>query len=429
MSIFLIGALGLAIDGSQMFAQWQMAQAAADAAAQAGAMSILNGTNATAPAFGTGSSPAAYTCTTSDGRTPCVYARDNGFGGTVADTVKLSYPASVSGVTSLSTAAVPALTVTVQRTLNTGLIRMVGAGPTSTITAKATAGIAVSPSCIYVLDPTSANAFSGIGGYTLKANGCAITVYSSSSQAASITGGFAVTSTAFNVVSPGQAVKSNGASYSPAFTSVPTAPSNPLASLPRLIPASCSTHPTMVSAANGATLQPGTYCGGISVGGGATVTFAQGNYIINGGGIGFGGGSTASGSGVMFYLTGTNTQGVYASGAATTYASVAIGNSVTANFSAPTTGVYQGILFFQDPSITLLTTGGGNGATFTGGSNMKLSGSLYFPTTIVSFANGASVTAYNTAIVAWQLIFSASAALQYDSTGSKTGLSSVALVQ
>ena len=45
MSVLLIGALGLAIDGGQMYAQRQMAQAAADAAAQAGIMSIFTGTN------------------------------------------------------------------------------------------------------------------------------------------------------------------------------------------------------------------------------------------------------------------------------------------------------------------------------------------------------------------------------------------------
>jgi uncharacterized membrane protein len=43
MSILLIGALGLAIDGGQMYAHRQMAQAAADAAAQAGIMSIFDG--------------------------------------------------------------------------------------------------------------------------------------------------------------------------------------------------------------------------------------------------------------------------------------------------------------------------------------------------------------------------------------------------
>jgi len=76
MSFFLIGALGLAIDGSQMYAQRQMAQAAADAAAQAGIMSIYDGTNvSSAYAFGTGGIPIASSiCAVADGRTPCVYA-------------------------------------------------------------------------------------------------------------------------------------------------------------------------------------------------------------------------------------------------------------------------------------------------------------------------------------------------------------------
>ncbi len=45
LSTFVLGAIGLAIDGSNLFAQRQMIQAAADAAAQAGMMSIFDGTD------------------------------------------------------------------------------------------------------------------------------------------------------------------------------------------------------------------------------------------------------------------------------------------------------------------------------------------------------------------------------------------------
>ena len=158
MSLLLIGTLGFAVDGAEMYAQRQMAQAAADAAAQAGAMSILDGTNATSTyPFGTGTPPiASYTCTTSDGRTPSAYARDNGFGGTASDTVTFSYPTSVSGAT-LSSVTIPAFEVTVQRTLQTGFIRFIGGPSTTTITAKAIAGIVgtVSPDSIFVLDPSA----------------------------------------------------------------------------------------------------------------------------------------------------------------------------------------------------------------------------------------------------------------------------------
>ena len=86
MGLFLIAALGLVMDGAQIYAHRQMAQDAADAAAQAGIMSIFTGTNVTGGnPLGTGTSPGAHTCTTTDPITPCVYARNNDFGGAAAD--------------------------------------------------------------------------------------------------------------------------------------------------------------------------------------------------------------------------------------------------------------------------------------------------------------------------------------------------------
>src|SRR4051812_1425010 len=96
MGIFLLGAVGLAIDGSHLYSQRQMAQSAADSAAIAGIMSIFDGTNTTGPhAFSTGS---AFTCTTSDAKTPCVYAATNAFGTTSADTVVIDFPGTAPGV-------------------------------------------------------------------------------------------------------------------------------------------------------------------------------------------------------------------------------------------------------------------------------------------------------------------------------------------
>ena len=417
MAILLIGALGLAIDGGQMYAQRQMAQVAADSAAQAGIMSIFDGTNATsANPFGTGTTPiAASTCSTTDLRTPCVYARDNGFGGTTADTVTLSFPATVSGVT-LSAATVPAFTVTVQRTLKTGLIQFIhGAATTSSVTAKATAGLVgtVSPDCVYVLDPSAQNAFQATNGANVTVSGCAVIVNSSSSQAAEILYGSTVTAPALDLVGGCMCQGTQGTTYPTIVTG--QAAADPFASLPSLSPGSCLK--TAYSPPSGTTLQPGTYCNGINVTNGVTnVTFAAGNYIINGGGLTFGGGTTSSGNGVMFYLTGTNA----------TYGSVTIANGVSVTFSAPTSGAYLGVLFFQDRAITSSTN-----ATFAGGASMQLTGSLYFPTTDVSFSNGTTTAAYSTAIVAKQVWFTGGANIKYDSTGLKTGLfsKSVALVQ
>ena len=416
MSILLIGALGLAIDGGQMYAHRQMAQAAADAAAQAGIMSIFDGTNATsAHPFGTGTPPiASSTCTTADGRTPCVYARNNGFGGTAADTVTLSFPATVSGVT-LSSASVPAFAVTVQRTLRTGLIRFIGAASTVTITAKATAGLvsAVSPSCIYALDPSAQNAFKATNGATVALNGCGIAVDSSNSDALTVSGNSTVTASAISVA--GGVSISGGGSTTPAPTTGAASVPDPFASLPSPVVGACD-HTNYSPGFGTWALTPGTYCGGINISNGATATFAAGTYIIKGGTLSLIGGTTDTGSGVMFYLTGTNAS----------YGSVNISNGAIVTFSGPASGPYMGVVFYQDRTITSAV-----GATFSGGVSMKLTGTLYFPTTSVTFSNGSSVSNVYTAIVAKRVAFTGGTSLQYDATGLKTGLFSqaVALVQ
>ena len=415
MSIFLIGAVGLAVDGAQIYAHQQMARAAADAAAQAGMMSILRGTNATSAfPFATGSPPiASFTCTTTDGRTPCVYARLNGFGGTASDTVTLSFPTTVSGVT-LPPDAVPALTVTVQRSVKTSLIRFIGGAAASIVKARATAGLSgsVPAECIYVLDSSAQYAFLVNNGANLDVGGCAIAVNSTSPQAAGVYGGAVVTGSELDTV--------GGCNCTGTYPTLKTgmAPvADPFAALPSLTPGSCSAHPTMYTPGSGTTIMPGTYCGGITVSNGVTgVTFAPGIYIIKGGGLTFGGGITTSGSGVMFYLTGTNS----------TYRSVTIANGANVVFSAPTSGIYQGVLFYQNRAIT-----SGSNATFAGGAVTKLTGSLYFPTTYVNFSNGYNSTGASMAIVAKRVSFVGGAKITYDPTGLLTGLISkaVALMQ
>ena len=411
-SIFLIGALGLAIDGGQMYAQWQLAQAAADGAAEAGMMSIFRGTNATAAfPFGTSNPPiASSTCTTTDGRTPCVYARLNGFGATASDTVTLSFPTTVSGVT-LTSVPIPALTVTVQRSVKAGLIRLVGGPAASVITAKATAGLAgtVSPNCMFVLDPSGQNAFQATNGSQVTMNGCAIQVNSTAGAAALINGAAVVTATAINVV--GGASVSNGGVANPSPNTGAPAVADPFATVPAPVVSACTQ--TNYSKGSGTwTLNPGVYCGGISLHNGAIATFNPGTYILNGGGLQLAF-STSTGSGLMFYLTGTNA----------TYGSVNISNGATVTFSAQSSGTYMGLLFFQDRAITSNVN-----AQFVGGSTMRLTGSLYFPTTVLNYSNGSSTAAYSTGLVAKQIAFSGgTSSVLYDPTGLQTGLFSKAI--
>jgi hypothetical protein len=173
LTFFLLAAVGIGIDGSHLYAQRQMAQAAADSAAQAGILSMLDGTT-TGTTYGNAgpyTSPASYTCTSSDTKTACRYASLNGFTpGASGDSVTITFGDSTSSsapsvsLSSKSTTPVSWMTATVSRNVSTFLMRLIG--PTvTTVTASGTAAIVDAKSTlpIVVLHRTLAGAFSKNG--------------------------------------------------------------------------------------------------------------------------------------------------------------------------------------------------------------------------------------------------------------------------
>src|ERR1700741_4470737 len=103
IAILLLAILGLSTDYVQLWAHRQMAQAAADAACQAGAADLfinglnpsLGGTNGLQSFswIGTG-----FTCAASPNTPPCKYAALNGYSGA---NVTVSFPTSITGVNPL----------------------------------------------------------------------------------------------------------------------------------------------------------------------------------------------------------------------------------------------------------------------------------------------------------------------------------------
>jgi hypothetical protein len=165
MSLFMLGALGFIIDGSHLYAQRVMAQAAADAAAQAGMMSIFNGTSGAWGGYtGSTASGTAISCSTTGMSTAaaCVYARaKNGFN-LAGDTVTVIPNPSGVSVTGLSTAdTINLLEVKVQRQVNTTLMGLLGAS-SPTISAVGIAAIVqiTSPTPILITHPTASPALS-----------------------------------------------------------------------------------------------------------------------------------------------------------------------------------------------------------------------------------------------------------------------------
>lgn len=411
MSIFLVAAVGFAIDGSALYGHRQMAQAAADAAAQSGILSIFHGTNSTASSpFATGTTPTPYTCTTTDNTTPCVYARYNGFGG-ADDTVSISFPTTVPGVT-LAAGNASALTVRVQRSVNATLMAILGLR-SFTVAATATAALAKFPmtNCITALDTTAGDAFSVLGNANINLTTCGIAVNSSnSSSALHLNGNISLAATNINVV--GGASKQGNVSISPTPTTGVPAISDPLASVPApsYPPTPCGSYTA------GVPLNPGTYCGGLTFSGNANVTFRPGTYILLGGGLNASGNVTLTGSNVSFYNT---------YDASHPYSPISLSGNINLNLSAPSSGSLSGMLFFEDRTAPL-----GRTQSLTGNSGSNLTGALYFPRSELEYRGNSSTGIQNIAIVANTVSLVGNASLKSDpSVAGAAQQIKVALVQ
>jgi hypothetical protein len=263
--------------------------------------------------------------------------------------------------------------------------------------------------CVLAADTASATGVSISNGASLVLNSCSLAVNAIGPSALSVTGGSNLRAQSVSV--SGQAQVNNGASITAAGgVNVNQSPiADPYANVPMPTSSGCIFNSLNIGwAATVQPLSPGTYCNGLSIGNGASVSLAPGIYYIKSGSFTVGGGSTVTGSGVTIVLT-QNTSG---------YATVNIGNGANVTLSAPSTGATAGILFFSDRNAPTSST-----SSFAGGSTDVFTGALYFPTQILSFSNGASPSSPCIQMIAWQIQFSGG--VQLNSTCTGTGISAI----
>jgi hypothetical protein len=371
--VVLLAFLGLAIDvGYVQFVKTRM-QTAADAAAIGGAQEIrANGASGAAPAA---KADAAL----------------NGFAdGQNGVTVTVHSP-PVSGY---YTGDATAVEVVIAQDVPPFFLELVGASSMA-VRARAVSHLTSGPSCVYALDPAANGALAASGGATLGVN-CGIEVNSSSSQAMKASGGAQITATYTSVV--GNYTTSGGGSISPAPITGAAAVGDPLAYIAAPAVGACLTPVGPLSITSNRTLDPGVYCGGISISAGSRVSFNPGVYVLRGGGLSVSGGSNISGTGVTFYNSAGSGYG---------YQGISFSGGSISTLHAPTSGPLAGILMFQDRSVT-----GGGASTISGGTGTIFDGALYFPGTALSYSGGTS-SAY-TLLVAKTLSFSGGTTVNND---------------
>ncbi len=351
--VVLMGFAGLAVDVGELWSVRRHMQTAADAGAVAGAIALRLNQSASA---------AADSVTSVNGFTAGSAGVDVTVSNPPTDGAYAGNPKYVE--------------VTISQPQPSFFLRVLGYN-TINVGARAVASSENGPACLYALDPSASGAVtvSGSGSVTLS---CGALVDSNSGTALNSNGGGTLTATSIGV-----AGGYSGAGFTPTPTTGIAPAPDPLSYLQPPTVGGCDYTNVHAGTSGGGTnsLNQGVYCGGIQISGNNPVVFNPGVYILNGGGLKV----TAtnahlSGSGVMFY----NTQG-YSS-----YGEIAIGGSNLANLSAPTSGPYEGILFFQDRSIP----SGAPGSTIAGASGSTFDGAIYFPTTSVTYAGNSSSNGY-----------------------------------
>ncbi|HVB29741.1 MAG TPA: Tad domain-containing protein [Terriglobia bacterium] len=254
------------------------------------------------------------------------------------------------------------------------------------VTTRSVAYSGISGGCIYALNSSQSSAFVVNGSANLTAQ-CGILDNSNNSTAALVTnGGGCLSAKYIGVVG---AFKTNSScATTPTPVSGIAAFSDPLAYLAPPTVGACDHTSTSISGGT-TTLYPGVYCSGLSISGGSTdVTFSPGTYIINGGGMNISGGANVHANGVTFYLTAPSVS---------SFKGVSITGGSNSQLVAPTSGQYASVLFFQDRSIPVGSSGADS--NIAGGSGTAIEGTLYFPTTNLTYA-GSSVDSLYTILIA-----------------------------
>ena len=283
------------------------------------------------------------------------------------------------------------------------------------ISARAVAGYLTSPKnyALVVLDKTACSAYTQSSNSTLTINDGGMLVNSSRNPSATQSGGSTVTGEYLDYYDQGGWQLNNNATTSPPPEPVLQQIADPLAGLPRPVPCTSTTTYTppgcnvlqstdsagtqaspkqthiSVNSNSPSTLHPGVYWGGLKIdgNGGGTVTFLPGTYIFAGGGSNSGGftytgTADLSGSGVTFYNT-DDPQATSSSNQPCGAYSLSGGG--TLSFTAPTSGTWQNMLFWQSDSCNQTFT-------YSGGPNTT-AGVIYLPTAQLSVSGGGNLGA------------------------------------
>lgn len=242
-----------------------------------------------------------------------------------ADTVKGKYDVSVDG---------DLVSVTTRGDYQTSFMRILGIDTVPLLAQAKAMRSPASAACILILEPAKADALK-IANANSIASECGFQVNSAHNQRAfSIDNGGKFSAPLVAVHGKSRV---SGKMISPAPTDGSPAVADPLANMPEPVPStavctskSLKTIDTQVKL----TINPGVYCGGLTLNASDDVTFKPGIYTFRGGPLTLNTSAKLLGEGVLFYFEDEQSP-------------LLMNGSAIMRISAPTSGTHAGILMFQ----------------------------------------------------------------------------------
>lgn len=357
----VLGAIGMGVEIGNWFAMKRELQSAADAAALAGAFEKDSGSS---------------TSTVTSEAT--IEAVRNGFSTSGGGTITVNIPPTSGSYTADSSAVEVKLT----RPIQTAFVNYIMGSASFTATARAVAKVKMQEGNGCVLSLNSAVKWSTefTGNVNVNLTNCDVIANSSHDEAIRATGSVSVTADCIRTV--GGYTTSGGASLtSTECSGVETgskAYGDPYADreIESYSTVCDSAHTNKSITSTGTyTLSPGVYCGGITATGSNTINLSPGTYILHEGDFNISGSGSITGSNITIILTGSSASSV---------GNIDLTGTRTMTLSAPTSGDYTGMLFFQSRSASSSGTN-----KITGSSSFNITGAVYTPNRVIDYSGNA----------------------------------------
>lgn len=348
----------MAIDDGNLRAASRQAQNFADAAALTGCIKLAN-LNAA------GTTPTASAITTA----ATLANTQNSFSSMgTTQSITVNWPPKYSDPTTGSAPAmcasvIPNLTSTPQTYLNDSNSvevyltfklnnSLVSGSNTVTVRSVASCSSSAAPTLpMLILDPTGAKAF-WVSGGSLSLSTAPIQVNSNSATAADIDNGSAGKSS--SVSATVKAVGGATGTFTPAAKVGGSPVADPFGAVVEPTTAGLTTYSTSTYSPNSSgniTLNPGYYPNGIYVGSG-NLTMNPGLYYVQGGNVWINTTGTVTGNNVTIFHNGSNSNAQLMTGYGLNVGICLCPTDNNYTFTAPTTGPYAGISFFQGANCT-----------------------------------------------------------------------------